>query len=39
MNEALDLWLAYRDGVAETCGLTRASAAVEPAPDPLAEVA
>jgi pyrroloquinoline-quinone synthase len=39
MNEALDLWLAYRDGVAETCGLTRASAAIEPAPDPLAEVA
>jgi pyrroloquinoline-quinone synthase len=39
MNEALDLWLAYRDGVAETCGLTRPSAPVDPALDPLAEVA
>jgi pyrroloquinoline quinone (PQQ) biosynthesis protein C len=32
MNEALDLWLVYRDGVAEICGLTRP-------PDSLAEVA
>lgn len=39
MNEALDLWLAYRDGVAESCGLTRPSDGTEPAVDSLAEVA
>jgi pyrroloquinoline-quinone synthase len=39
MNEALDLWLAYRDAVAETCGLTRPNAGAEPAVDSLAEVA
>jgi hypothetical protein len=39
MNEALDLWNAYRDAVAETCGLTRPNAGAEPAVDSLAEVA
>jgi len=39
MTEALDLWSAYRDAVAETCGLTRSSAQLEPAVNSLAEVA
>ena len=39
MNEALGLWIAYRDAVAEMCGLTRPSARTEAALDSLAEVA
>lgn len=39
MNEALDLWLAYRDAVAEICGLKHNRKQVEPVLTAIAEVA